>query len=76
MGARRRSLGLSPRSHGRAGPPCPWDTAFADVGENATFYELTSFRMRALTQRTSRKGFSERGIHPFNPDIITEKITG
>lgn len=37
-------------------------------------YELKGFRTRALTQRTNRKGFSERGIHPFNPDLITSKL--
>jgi hypothetical protein len=37
-------------------------------------YELKAFRTRALTQRTNRKGFSDRGIHPLNPDIILDKL--
>jgi hypothetical protein len=37
-------------------------------------YELKSFRTRAVIQRTNRKGFSERGIYPLNPDIITAKL--
>jgi hypothetical protein len=37
-------------------------------------YELKGFRTRALTQRTNRKGYSDRGIWPLNPDLITSKL--
>src|SRR4051794_23160224 len=42
---------------------------------NAAFYMSLKTSIHALLHNEKdRKGFSDRGIHPFTPDIVTDEI--
>ncbi|KAJ5117318.1 hypothetical protein N7448_010950 [Penicillium atrosanguineum] len=43
-----------------------------DIG--FSFREITGIRERALKSRTIRKAFAERGIHPYNPEPMINRL--
>ncbi|KAJ5982203.1 hypothetical protein N7451_012303 [Penicillium sp. IBT 35674x] len=47
-----------------------------DATDTGTFFrEITGIRQQAMTTRTVRKAFADRGIYPFNPPPVIERLT-
>ena len=49
-----------------------WGGDARDIG--IFFREITGIRQQALTSRTIRKAFADRGVYPFNPAPVIERL--